>query len=683
MDQFQQKFIEEANDLIVSLEQALLILEDDPNDMESVDSVFRTMHTLKGNSAMFGFEKIGEFTHHLENIYDLVRQGKKHLTKEIFDITLASVDLLRSLLDDFNLTDANLKTVYLKLMTSVVALVTEEQTLVQSSEITEAKNKINKSTFYLSFRPQEDILRNGTNPLYLVDEINGLGKTKVFAVTSQIPTIETINPAKCYVYWHVLISGIITENDLRDVFIFVEDECEVEIELLANTDLLENEAFVEEISAFIDANPVLSITLLKDIAVKHHTVDEETITETAIAASPLNQNAIKQTSNGNGKESMSSIRVPSEKIDELMNLVSELVTVQARLSLYAETQILPELTSISETVQKLSRQLRDNAFSISLVPIQSMLTRFQRLVRDLSTELGKSIQFEAEGAETELDKTIVESLYDPMLHILRNSIDHGIEDLEERRAKGKPDKGKILLKAFYSGTNVHIQIIDDGAGINAEKVRQKAISKGLISADLNLTKKEMLELVFQPGFSMAEKITDVSGRGVGMDVVKRKITEIRGEVELDSIQDEGTTLTIKLPLTLSIIDGLLVEIDKTSYVIPLSVIKKIYPIPHTDFANNYNSVITLDGEPIPFHYLRDSFSVSSEAYEIEEVIVVDYLDHPVGLVIDRVIGEYQAVLKPLGRLFKGQQIFSGATILGDGTVAIVMDTNRIIREFSE
>lgn len=683
MDQFQQKFIEEASDLIVSLEQALLILEDDPNDMESVASVFRTMHTLKGNSAMFGFEKIGEFTHHLESIYDLVRQGKKHLTKEIFDVTLASVDLLRNLLDDFNLTDENLRVEYLKLMGSVVALVNEEHVSAVNTEETQAKPENTRSTFYLSFSPNEDILKNGTNPLYLIDEINGLGKSKVFAVTNQIPKLEDINPAKCFVRWHILISGVLTENDLRDVFIFVEDECDVEIELLANSDLLINENFVKDASTFIEANSILSITLLKDIASKYHFISEEVQIEQIQVASPLNQNAVKQTSNGNAKESMSSIRVPSEKIDELMNLVSELVTVQARLSLYAETQILPELTSISETVQKLSRQLRDNAFSISLVPIQSMLTRFQRLVRDLSTELGKSIQFEAEGAETELDKTIVESLYDPMLHILRNSIDHGIEDNDIRKANGKPEKGRILLKAFYSGTNVHIQIIDDGAGINADKVRQKAISKGLITAEANLTKKEILDLVFLPGFSTAERITDVSGRGVGMDVVKRKITEIRGEVELDSTEGVGTTLTIKLPLTLSIIDGLLVEIDQTSYVIPLSVIKKIYPVPHTEFENNYNTVITLDGQPIPYHYLRNQFSATSTPLEVEEVILVDYLDHPVGLVIDRVIGEYQAVLKPLGRLFKGQQIFSGATILGDGTVAIVMDTNRIIREFSE
>lgn len=365
-----------------------------------------------------------------------------------------------------------------------------------------------------------------------------------------------------------------------------------------------------------------------------------------------------------------------------MNLVSELVTTQARLSLFAEQSTLPELNAIAENVEKISRQLRDNTFSICLVPMETILVRFQRLVRDLSVELGKDIILVAEGTDTELDKSVIESLADPLLHILRNSIDHGIEDTATRLEKGKPKQGKILLKAFYSGTNVHIQIQDDGAGIDPKKIREKAISKGIISAEAQLSDKELLDLIFLPGFSTASKITDVSGRGVGMDVVRRKIAEIRGEVEIKSQPGTGTTITIKLPVTLSIIDGLLVKIDDTHFVIPLTAVDKCYEANHTQLIHSFNNLITLDGEKVPFFYLRNEFEMPQTDESIEQLVVVKYDDKRVGLSVDAIIGEYQAVLKPLGKLYKNQELISGATILGDGTIALVMDTNKMVKQFS-
>jgi two-component system, chemotaxis family, sensor kinase CheA len=364
-----------------------------------------------------------------------------------------------------------------------------------------------------------------------------------------------------------------------------------------------------------------------------------------------------------------------------MNLVSELVTTQARLSLFAEQNGLTELISIAENVEKISRRLRDNTFSICLVPLESILIRFQRLVRDLSVELKKDIILLTEGTDTELDKSVIESLADTLLHILRNSIDHGIEDENIRLQKGKPKQGKILLKAFYSGTHVHIQIQDDGAGIHPQKIRQKAISKGLISADSVLSEREILDLIFMPGFSTAEMVTDVSGRGVGMDVVRRKITELRGEVDIQSQVDRGTTLTIKLPLMLSIVDGLLVSIEDTHFVIPLSVVDKCFEAEHTQLVSTFNNLITLDNEKLPFFYLRKEFKMNKNFPVIEQIVMVKYDGNRVGLVVDAVIGEYQAVLKPLGRWYKHQDHISGATILGDGTIALVMDTTKMIKQF--
>jgi two-component system chemotaxis sensor kinase CheA len=340
------------------------------------------------------------------------------------------------------------------------------------------------------------------------------------------------------------------------------------------------------------------------------------------------------------------------------------------------------LIAIGENVQKLSRQLRDIAFSIVLIPIENLLTRFQRLVRDLSQELKKEVNFIAEGTDTELDKTIIENLTDPLMHILRNSLDHGIEDPDIRVKLGKPRQGTIMLKAFYSGANVHIQIFDDGAGIDPEKIRQKAISKGIISTDTPYTTKDIMDLLFLPGFSMAINVTDVSGRGVGMDVVRRKIADIRGEVEIDSKIGQGTTITIKLPLTLSIIDGLLVKIMETFYVLPLTSVDKIYATQHNKLVNRYNQLIAFDGQQIPFFYLRNEFGFEENNVDSEQVVVVRYEDKRIGLAVDSVIGEYQAVLKPLGKHYKNQEIISGATILGDGTIALVIDTNKAIKYFS-
>ncbi|HEX2936268.1 MAG TPA: chemotaxis protein CheA, partial [Bacteroidales bacterium] len=526
-------------------------------------------------------------------------------------------------------------------------------------------------TYYILFQPNEDIMNNGTNPLFLIDELYSIGQCICIPITHKIPAIEDFDPNKCYTTWEIFLATESDINSITDVFIFVEDECVLEVNQLSEYNLLVNPLFTQKIEEIRNLQREMGLAQIKEFV--SSLVEPETIT--AVKAKD------EKVSPASKDSTISSIRVSSDKLDQLMNLVSELVTTQARLALYAEQDGSPELLAISENVQKLSRQLRDNAFSIVLIPIENMLTRFQRLVRDLSKELKKEVVFEAEGTETELDKTIIENLTDPLMHILRNSLDHGIELPDERADKGKPRQGKILLKAFYSGANVIIQIFDDGAGIDPAFIRSKAIQKGLISADAPLSRKEILDLVFVAGFSTAANITDVSGRGVGMDVVKRKIADIRGEVEIESEINVGTTLTIKLPLTLSIIDGLLVKIEEIFYVIPLSVIDKIYALEHAKLAKTFNNTVILDGEQIPFFYLRNEFELPefSEAIH-EQIIVIRYEDKRVGLVVDTVIGEYQAVLKPLGKHYKKQEIISGATILGDGTIALVMDTNKAIKQ---
>jgi len=678
MDSFKKKFVEEAMELIDKLEGALLDLEKNPQDADIIQQVFRIMHTLKGNSSMFGFDLIDRFTHNLETIYDRIRNGELSVNSEILNVTFASVDHLKELLNEDNYNDPDFQTVHNGLMLQINSLInkddSEKQDKVEGQEAKEEKKPVapaQRATYYVLFEPSNGIFSNGTNPLYLMDELYSLGKVYNFCHFNRLPSLQSIDPELCYAYWETILSTDKDINDINDVFIFVESDAKLEIQKISDIDLTEDKEFIEEVKKLAKVQKDIGLVTAQRIANQ--------------ASARLNKKkteVIVKERIGFKDKSASSIRVSSDKLDSLMNLVSELVTTQARLSLFSEQVNVPGLVPIVENVQKLSRQLRDIAFSIVLIPIENLFGRFQRLVRDLSIELKKEVEFITEGADTELDKTIIENLSDPLMHILRNSMDHGIEEAGIRLAAGKPTKGKIVLKAFYSGANVIIQVTDDGAGIDPDLIREKAIQKGIISPEKKLTKKETLELIFLPGFSTAKKVTDVSGRGVGMDVVKKKISNIRGEVDVESNVGEGTTITIKLPLTLSIIDGLLVSIDSSPYVIPLAAIDKIYAVEKKQIYDTFNNLVTLDGNQIPFFSLRKEFNLSQSTNDLEQAVVVNFADNRVALVVDHVIGEYQAVLKPLGRHYKNHDIFSGATILGDGTVALVMDTNKIIKDFS-
>lgn len=676
MDNFQRKYKEEASDLINRLEQSLLNLEQDTDNPELIDSVFRIMHSLKGGGGMFGFDNISAYTHKLENLYDLIRQKKLKVTGDVLDITFNSADHIRSMLNnDDGSQNAVITANECVLINRIDNILNIRDTGESKSDFDAVHNTEGSMfTYYIRVKPYEHIMRNGTNPFFLIDELTGLGAHKTNIFCKGIPDFENLVFDDTYVYWELILATDKDQAAIKDVFIFAEGDCDLEISVIAPGNIFE----VKELLHLLECENDFAFDLDK-IKSEYQKLIDSVNTES--------QNQItdesKHIKNFSKEATVSGIRVSSDKIDLLMNLVSELITSQAGLNLYAENNQTSELTRITENLENISRQLRDTAFSISLIPIDYLVVRFKRLVRDLSREVGKEVLFEAQGSETELDKTLIEGLSEPLMHILRNSIDHGIETEEERIAKGKNPIGKILLQSYYSGSQVIIAVSDDGRGMQPETIRKKAVEKGIIPFDAQLSEKEILDLIFLPGFSTSEKVTNISGRGVGMDVVKRKVSDIRGTVSVSSVVDEGTAVTIKLPLTLSIIDGMLVSLGNTSYIIPLSVINTIFAVDHSRIQKAFNNIINLEGTQYPFYYLRQEFNIEGEAPPQEEIIIVKYEDKRIGIVVDNVTGEYQAVLKPLGKLYRKQDVFSGASILGDGTVALVLDTHKVVNHFTK
>lgn len=669
IDKFRAKFVEESSDNIHDLEEALLLLEKDMRNKELIERIFRAMHSLKGGGAMFGFNHLSEFTHHLETIFDYVRTGKTQVSSELITLTFSAIDQINFLLKTGDLTkDDDLteqKAFILKLQAFLSGPVETVQTSKTTNFIADGKTEeTEEKSFLINFIPHEDLLKNGTNPLYLLDDLHAMGKAITLAYTHKTPSLDLLDITANYCFWQVILSSSDSINEIRDVFIFVEDECELHIDQISETSIINK----PEIKALID-NALKSSTMLTVNDFKH-----------SDWAKPEEQKELEEKKKALLKEhKISSIRVSSHKIDELVTLVSEMVTIQAQLSLYAETSGEPAIITLTENIQKLTRQLRDNAFDVSLIPLQNELMRFQRLVRDLSKEQKKDVDFIIEGGDLELDKNIIENLTDPLLHILRNSIDHGIELPQDRIAAGKSPKGTIIFKAYHSGANVIVEISDDGIGIDPEYIKQKAINKGIIEANTILDKKEVFDLLFISGFSTRDSVSDLSGRGVGMDVVRRKIANIRGEVSLESEKGKGTIITIRLPLTLSIIDGLLVKVGLNQYVIPISAIEKIYAFEQSQMKNSFNNVVVVDNEQIPYVVLRELFNEPKLEDDKFQMVLIRTEERLLGVIVDSVVGEYQTVVKPLGRYLKKQEIISGASIMGDGTISMVIDTSRLFQ----
>ena len=655
LDQAQQTFIVEARELLQAMEQSLLQLESEPGDEDAIGAVFRAAHTIKGSAGLFGLASIVSFTHIVEDVLDRLRDGHVAVDAALIAVLLQSGDHMLELIEVVASRGEALPSAALEREAALrEALGAYQEAPLPSADIDTVAMDDDVPTevlWHLSLRFGADVFRNGMDPLSFLRYLETLGQLlHVTTLTDSIPAVDGWDPESCYLGFEIDLRSSASHAALNEVFDFVRDDCEVQISVVDEPG---------DNSAAVDSEEVAEVEQGPTAAVQP-----------------------RAAASGDAKlRDGNYVRVNADKLDELINLVGELVIASAGASLLARSCNNDPLQEATSTVSGLVEEILDGALHLRMIPIGDTFNRFRRVVRDVSQELGKDIDLIINGAETELDKTVVEKIGDPLMHLLRNAMDHGIESADARRAAGKPTKGHLSLNAYHDSGSIVLEIADDGAGLNRERILAKAQERGLVASGAALTDQEIYNLIFEPGFSTAEAVTNLSGRGVGMDVVKRNITLLRGTVDLDSRPGEGTVVRIRLPLTLAIINGFLVGIDHCTYVIPLDMVQECIELDERQRqSSREQGYLDLRGEVLPLVDLRDHFSHEGPPARRQNVVVVRYAEHKAGLVVDDLLGEFQTVIKPLGKLFGALRGISGSTILGSGAVALILDIPALLNQ---
>ncbi|KHF30932.1 MULTISPECIES: chemotaxis protein CheA [Anoxybacillus] len=668
MNQYLEVFIDESKEHLQTINEQLLELEKNPDDVSIVNEIFRSAHTLKGMSATMGFEDLANLTHQMENVLDGIRNGKIAVTPELLDVIFRAVDDLEAMVvsiaeggdgkRDVTAVVAQLK----QIEKGEVVVAPQKSNAIQEQTYDEFEYTILKQSaeqgfhsYEVSVKLRSDCLLKAARVFMIFEVIEQIGE-----VIKSVPSVEMLEAEQFDDQFVVTVVTKVSQDELQKRIMKVSEVEEVNVQPV---DLHRSENTVEQ----------------KEEQKKEQKEETKTVEQTVEKKQEAQEE--KQT----GKQvSNKTIRVNIERLDILMNLFEELVIDRGRLEQISRELNNPELHETVERMSRISGDLQNIILNMRMVPVETVFNRFPRMVRQLARDLGKKINLEIIGAETELDRTVIDEIGDPLVHLLRNAIDHGIETPDVRRAKGKPEEGTVKLKAYHSGNHVFIEIEDDGAGISREKVLRKAISKGIISEQnaANLTDKQVYELIFASGFSTADKVSDISGRGVGLDVVKSTIESLGGSVSIDSEEGVGSVFSIQLPLTLSIISVMLVEIQKEKYAIPLSSIIETAIVKKEDILHAHNQkVIDFRGKVVPLLFLKDIFEVPvvKEEDDFLSVVMVRKGEKMAGLVVDSFIGQQEVVLKSLGNYLTSVFAISGATILGDGQVALIIDCNALIK----
>ena len=682
ISQFLDTFYEESFEGLDIMETNLLALDAGQVDDDTINSIFRAAHSIKGGSGTFGLMDVADFTHVLETLLDEMRDGVRPVTSEGVSLMLSSVDVLRDMLtalrDGNEIDTARVSEVHADLETMLkgsAAAAQEDQTAAETANA-EAAPQASGDGWKIVFRPMVQMLKTGNDPVRMIKELDELGELSVRADLDDLPPLEDLDPEECRIGWTMELKGDVTEEAIKEIFSWVEDECELNIEPLAAAEVPEAEV-AEEAEAAPVAEPATAPATAA--AVEASAAAPAPAVEKKEAAAPATVKKAAAKDSG-------SIRVGIDKVDVLINMVGELVITQSMLNQIGEEFTMDKLQKLQEGLAELerhTREMQENVMRIRMLPISFAFNRFPRLVHDLSQKLNKKIELKMSGEQTELDKTVMEKIGDPLVHLVRNSLDHGIETPEVRKANGKPEVGELLLNAYHQGGKIVIEIHDDGAGLNTDRIRAKAIEKGLIKEGENLPPEKIHELIFHPGFSTAEQVSDVSGRGVGMDVVKRNIKDLGGSVEVQSEAGVGSVFTIRLPLTLAILDGQLMRIGDQTFVIPLVSITESLQVNEAYIKSiaSDTELYKLRDEYVPVLRLHEVFGIEPDSKELVGglLMVVEGDGQYAGLFVDELMGQQQVVIKSLESNFKPVEGVSGATILGDGTVALIIDVAGLVQ----
>ena len=708
MDELTNVYIQESREQLAEMEAGLLRLEQNPEDSDNIDAIFRAAHTIKGGSGVIECVFIEQFTHRVENILDALRNGEASVSGALATLLLECCDHMGRLIDvlaaqqpepDAQLVEhGNALTGRLQIFLDQTAGTGSANLAVQEDEGTVESSGggvVDTDAWHISVRFGPNVLRGGTDPLSFIRFLGSLGEIiGIETIADAIPPAEEMDPESCYLGFEIRLQTKSSKGDIERIFDFVREDCDLRI--------LSPQSKVADYIRLIQELPEDTLRLgemlvrcgaLTQTDVDHGLRDQKQTTEASGEETPpplgeilvgnkvihpeIVEAAVTRQTQVVEKKAREAqlVRVHADKLDQLIDLIGELVIAGASANLLALKSRNGELVEATSVLSRLVESIRDSALQLRMVQIGDTFTRFNRVVRDVSKDLGKEIELTISGADTELDKSVVEKIGDPLMHLVRNSLDHGIEPVEQRLARGKPACGRVSLNAFHDSGSIVIQVSDDGGGLNREKIRAKAIERELIQATDPLSDAEIINLIFEPGFSTVDQVSKLSGRGVGMDVVRRNIQALRGTVEVTSAEGQGTTFTIRLPLTLAIIDGFLVGVGKASYVIPLDAVVEC--IEHKNLAGDRN-FLNLRGEALPFIRLRELFEVEGSPPVRESIVVVQFGGQRAGIVVDQLMGEFQTVIKPLGRLFSNLRGISGSTILGSGEVALILDVAALV-----
>ncbi|WP_333878623.1 chemotaxis protein CheA [Methylobacter sp.] len=693
MSQFHQVFFEECFEGLEAMESGLLTLDMGDIDSEIINTIFRGAHSIKGGSGTFGFTVVAEYTHIMETLLDEMRDGRRKVTQSAVDVLLGSVDCLREMLtaiqnehDVNNVSVAKHKTALecvlnggSKAEESVFSvekeLVAEEVSVNDVADIDKESVESEEQGWKIAFCPYLDLLKTGNDPVRLFRELNELGELTTTVNVQDVPGFYELDPEECNLSWDLKVVGDISGDEIREIFNWVEGDCEMEIQPLAKA--VKPAPIIKNISPEPAPKTIPDNPPPKPVEVKPKQVPE--------VKKPDPQDSDNEATKTTAKAS--SIRVDTDKIDTLINMVGEVVITQSMLGLVGENFSMDKVGQLKRGLAQLERHTRDlqqSVMNIRMLPISFVFSRFPRLVHDISSKLDKKIVLKLVGENTEVDKAVVELINDPLVHLIRNSLDHGIEMPADRVAAGKPETGTIELKAYHRGGHIVIEIIDDGRGLDKDKLLSKAIEKGLVEENNLLTEKQIFELIFMPGFSTAEQITDISGRGVGMDVVRRNIQSLGGNIEIVSELGKGTTIAIHLPLTLAILDGQSVAVGDETYIVPLvSIIESINITERMlNKVAGKGETFRLRNEYLPVIRMRRIFNVhSGNPTKSKEgvLVVVEGQGELCCLLVDELLGQQQVVIKSLEANYRRVEGVSGATILGDGSVALILDVPGLVR----